>query len=202
MVVCLERGADLHMAQLMPLPLTVSCFSKIQVWFTFLVPAHPGSPWQRAIKRLCACVCVSSGAVDSHSPAGRPQGSSAFTDHNSRDVDWLGPRTPPESQRQPTVRNQISAEQQGGQPTTQNGQHVQSEYSYRRPPTRHRVRVQREDYQRSEAERMELECFQQDVGDGYALSHPVVCYILSSCCASGVSFHTELMSGPEQFSSH
>ena len=28
MVVCLERGADLHMAQLMPLPLTVSCFSK------------------------------------------------------------------------------------------------------------------------------------------------------------------------------
>ena len=30
MVICLERGADLHMAQLMPLPLTVSCFSKIQ----------------------------------------------------------------------------------------------------------------------------------------------------------------------------
>ena len=29
MVVCLERGADLHMAQLMSLPLTVSCFSKI-----------------------------------------------------------------------------------------------------------------------------------------------------------------------------
>ena len=41
MVICLERGADLHMAQLMPLPLTVSCFSKIQVSFTFLVPAHP-----------------------------------------------------------------------------------------------------------------------------------------------------------------
>jgi len=40
MVICLERGADLHMAQLMPLPLTVSCFR----WFTFLVPAHPGSP--------------------------------------------------------------------------------------------------------------------------------------------------------------
>jgi len=44
MVVCLERGADLHMAQLMPLPLTVSCFSKIQIGFTFLVPAHLGSP--------------------------------------------------------------------------------------------------------------------------------------------------------------
>ena len=89
MVICLERGADLHMAQLMPLPLTASCFSKIQVCFTFLVPAHLGSPGQRAIKRLCACVCVcvSSGAVDSHSPAGRPQGSSAFTDHDSRDVD-------------------------------------------------------------------------------------------------------------------
>ena len=50
MVVCLERDADLHMAQLMPLPLTVSCFSKIQIGFTFLVPAHPGSPGQRAVK--------------------------------------------------------------------------------------------------------------------------------------------------------
>jgi len=44
MVICLERDADLHMAQLMPLPLTVSCFSKIQTGFTFLVLAHPGSP--------------------------------------------------------------------------------------------------------------------------------------------------------------
>ena len=43
-VICLERGADLHMAQLMPLPLNVSCFSKIQISFTFLVPAHLGSP--------------------------------------------------------------------------------------------------------------------------------------------------------------
>jgi len=41
MVICLERGADLHMAQQMPLPLTVSCFSKIQIGFTFLVPALP-----------------------------------------------------------------------------------------------------------------------------------------------------------------
>ena len=37
MVVCLERGADLHTAQLLSLPLTVSCFSKIQIGFTFLV---------------------------------------------------------------------------------------------------------------------------------------------------------------------
>ena len=52
--ICLERGADLHMAQLMPLPLTVSCFSKIQIGFTFLVPAHPGSPWKG---QLNGCVC-------------------------------------------------------------------------------------------------------------------------------------------------
>ena len=57
-VICLERGADLHMTQLMPLPLTVSCFSKIQIGFTFLVPAHPGSPGKRAIKRMCVCVVV------------------------------------------------------------------------------------------------------------------------------------------------
>jgi len=57
-VVCPEQGADLHMAQLMPLPLTVSCFSKIQIGFTFLVPANLGSPGKRAIKRVCVCVCV------------------------------------------------------------------------------------------------------------------------------------------------
>jgi len=56
MVICLERGADLHMAQLVPLPLAVSCFSKIQIGFTFLVPAHLGSPGQRAVKRVCVCV--------------------------------------------------------------------------------------------------------------------------------------------------
>jgi len=46
------------MAQLMPLPLTVSCFSKIQIGFAFLVLAYPGSPGQRAVKRMCVCVCV------------------------------------------------------------------------------------------------------------------------------------------------
>jgi len=40
----------------MPLPLTVSCFSKIQIGFTFLVPAHLGSPGKRAVKRVCVCV--------------------------------------------------------------------------------------------------------------------------------------------------
>ena len=47
MVICLERGADLHIAQLMPLPLTVSCIIKIQIGFTFLVPAHLGSPGKK-----------------------------------------------------------------------------------------------------------------------------------------------------------
>ena len=75
MVICLEQGADLHMVQLMPLPLTVSCFSKIQIGFTFLVPAHLGSPGQRAVKRVlvirlfvyqgdehCSCTVVEYGA--------------------------------------------------------------------------------------------------------------------------------------------
>ena len=43
-----------HMAQLMPL--TVSCFSEIQIGFTFLVPAHPGSPGKRAVKWVCVLV--------------------------------------------------------------------------------------------------------------------------------------------------
>jgi len=54
-VICLELGADIHMAQLMPLPLAISCFSKIQTGFTFLVPAYPGCPGQRAVKRVCVC---------------------------------------------------------------------------------------------------------------------------------------------------
>ena len=55
MVICLEQEADLHMAQLMPMPLTVSCFSKIQMvlpfWhrLTWVVP-------DKAIKRACTYV--------------------------------------------------------------------------------------------------------------------------------------------------
>jgi len=56
-VVCLERGADLHMAQQMPLPLTVSCFSKIQIGLPF---------WYRITRvvldkrplNVCVCVCT------------------------------------------------------------------------------------------------------------------------------------------------
>ena len=53
MVIWLEQDADLHMAQLMPLPLTVACFSKIQIglpfwyWLTWVVPE------KRAVKRVC-----------------------------------------------------------------------------------------------------------------------------------------------------
>ena len=50
MVICLDRGADLHIAQMMPLRLTVSCSSKIQTGFTFLVPAYPGCPGKEAVK--------------------------------------------------------------------------------------------------------------------------------------------------------
>ena len=61
MVICLELGADFHMAQLMPVPITVSCFSEIQIGFTFLVPAHLGSTGKGPLNGcVCvrACVCV------------------------------------------------------------------------------------------------------------------------------------------------
>jgi len=54
-VICLEHGADLHVAQLIPLPLNVSCFSKIQIGFTFLVPAYLGSPGKGPLN---GCVCI------------------------------------------------------------------------------------------------------------------------------------------------
>ena len=55
MVICLERGADLHMAQIVPLPFSVLCFSKIEISVAFLVPAHLGSPEQMAIKWVLCC---------------------------------------------------------------------------------------------------------------------------------------------------
>jgi len=54
----LSVWSKMHMAQLMSLPLTVFCFSKIKIGFTFLVPADPGSPGKRAVIRVCVCVCV------------------------------------------------------------------------------------------------------------------------------------------------
>jgi len=57
MVIYLEPGADLHIAQLMPLPLTVSCVSEILIGFTFLVQAHLDSHGQRAIKHIMYACC-------------------------------------------------------------------------------------------------------------------------------------------------
>jgi len=76
MVICLERGADLHMAQLMPLPLTVSCFSKIQIGFTFLVPAHPGGPGKGPLSG-CVLQAVAGGT------AARARQGSHFADEKS-----------------------------------------------------------------------------------------------------------------------
>jgi len=76
-VICLELGADLHMAQLMPPPLTVSGFSKIQIGFTFLVH-HPGNRGQRAVKRVYVHRCITivkSGRIVS-------------TEKKSRGSDW------------------------------------------------------------------------------------------------------------------
>ena len=64
MVICLERGADLHMAQLMPLPLTVSCFSKIQMvlpfWYRLTRVVPEKGPLNGCVYRfansLCACI--------------------------------------------------------------------------------------------------------------------------------------------------
>jgi len=57
MVICLERGAnDLHMVQLMPLPPIISCFIKIQIDLTFLVPAYTGCPRKEATKWSSLCL--------------------------------------------------------------------------------------------------------------------------------------------------
>jgi len=83
MVICLELGADLHTAQLMPLPLTISCFIKIQIGFTFLVPAYPGSLGKRAVKWVCVCVCL-----DCFGVTGRTSGQlSAFCRTGGRKVE-------------------------------------------------------------------------------------------------------------------
>ena len=54
------RGTDLHMAQRILLSLTVSCSSKIQIGFAFLVPADLGTPRKRDVKRVCVCTTCTS----------------------------------------------------------------------------------------------------------------------------------------------
>jgi len=55
-VICLEQGADLHMAQVMPLPLTVSCFSKIQISLPFWYRLTWVVPEKGCVKWVCVCV--------------------------------------------------------------------------------------------------------------------------------------------------
>ena len=66
MVICLERGAYVPADAM---PLTVSCFSKIQIGFAFLVPAHLGSPGKIAVKRVCVCHLQ----ADCQEPASAPE---------------------------------------------------------------------------------------------------------------------------------
>jgi len=80
----------------MPLPLTVSCFSEIQIGFTFLVPAHMGSPGKRAVKRVCVCACVSIELIKKHfafSPltllSGRQEGHPACKKLSGGVLAWL-----------------------------------------------------------------------------------------------------------------
>jgi len=77
-VICQEQGADLHMAQLMPLPLTVSCFSKIQIGFIFLVPAHPGIVQEKGPLNGCVFNVWSVRSVQLHG-AGVPLDSQLHT---------------------------------------------------------------------------------------------------------------------------
>jgi len=61
MVICLEQGAGLHMAKLIPLPLTVSCFSKIQIGLPFWYQLTWVLPEKGPLNGcVCVCVCVHS----------------------------------------------------------------------------------------------------------------------------------------------
>ena len=88
MVICLERGVDLHMAQLMPMPLTVFCFSKIQIGFTFLVPAHVDSPGQRAVKWVCMCVCVCAVVNNTHTETDHARPSEVVCHNYAMHATW------------------------------------------------------------------------------------------------------------------
>jgi len=54
---------QMHMAQLMPLPLTIYCSSKIQIGFTLLVPAHPGCHGKEAVKWLLLLLLLHTAVV-------------------------------------------------------------------------------------------------------------------------------------------
>ena len=60
-IICLDWSEvqTNNMAQLMPLPLTVSCFSKIQIAFSFLVPAYRVVPDKGPLNGCVWCWVVS-----------------------------------------------------------------------------------------------------------------------------------------------
>ena len=109
MVICLERGGLAYVPADATV-LSVSCLSKIQIGFTILVLAHPGSPGQRAIKRVCVCACVlpisntttlpcwlfcrTSPRAVAVSRVLPPSVPPAVVAHPPRDVDELGRRPP------------------------------------------------------------------------------------------------------------
>jgi len=61
MVVCVVRGADMHMAQRIPLPLTVSCFSKVQIALPFWYLLTWVVLEKRAVKRVCVLAMTALG---------------------------------------------------------------------------------------------------------------------------------------------
>ena len=85
MVICLERDADLHMAQMMPLPLTVSCFTKIQIGFTFLVPDHLGFPGKGPLNG-----CVAFGIEKVRPWCGQPSGRGRLKNRTEQSLVWHG----------------------------------------------------------------------------------------------------------------
>jgi len=97
MVICLGRDAVLHIVQLMPLTLTVSCFSKIQIGFTFLVPAHPSSPGQSPESHEVAAAAVHTYTV------GHKKMCLFILDHNSHISWWISTLCAPIK----TVRNTL-----------------------------------------------------------------------------------------------
>ena len=136
MVICLERDADLHMAQLMPLPLTVSCFSKIQIGFPFLAPAHPGSPGQRAVKRTCVCVInIDTQIHRVGEPAARSRRTSSRFSGLSRSTD-----TAAIAARLHVRRRRLPAQQTGRPPDRRRGIQVSRRLSEGRRPRRLRDR--------------------------------------------------------------
>jgi len=86
------------MAQLMPLPLTVSCFSEIQIGFTFLVPAYLASPGKRPLN---GCVCTpkgKEGRKDRRRGQGRGESEGRGPTSNVRDGNGKGEKLLPDDQ--------------------------------------------------------------------------------------------------------